>query len=157
MLRSKICFKFSKFFRVRPNASERFRMHPAASERVRMHPNRSEQVQKHRKTCEMEEKLQTNCEKLRKVFAEQAFAKIFAKISRNFRGFRKFFEVFGLARTCWDLFGCVGIRSDASGCVRTPLDTFLQNLSIFFFRTFSDIFFLIYSNFRSFSEVKYCE
>ena len=32
MLRSKICFKFSKFFRVRPNASERFRIHQAASE-----------------------------------------------------------------------------------------------------------------------------
>ena len=41
-----------------------------------------------------------------------------------FRGFRKFFEVFGLARTCWDLFGCVWMRLDASGCVRMHLDAF---------------------------------
>ena len=59
-----------------------------------------------------------------------------------FRHFRNFFEVFGLARTCWDLFGCVGIRSDASGCVRTPLDTFLQNLSKKFVRKFLDKIFL---------------
>ena len=40
---------------------------------------------------------------------------IFANVSQFFRGFRKFFQVFGLARTCADLFGCVRMRSDASG------------------------------------------
>ena len=65
-----------------------------------------------------------------KICRKQAFARIFAKFSRDFRRvfatflkFSQVFEVFGLAPTCPDLFGCVRMRSDASGCVRMHLDT----------------------------------
>ena len=56
-----------------------------------------------------------------------AIAKQIVNKLRNFRGFRKFFEVFGLARTCSDLFGCIRMRSDASGCVRMRPDAFGKN------------------------------
>ena len=66
--------------------------------------------------------------------SEQAFAKIFAKFSRNHRGFRKFFEVLGLARTCSDLFGSIRMRSDAFGCIWMHSDAFGH------FRTLSENF-----------------
>ena len=52
------------------------------------------------------------------------FRQIFAKFSQVFRSFCKFFEDFGLALTCPDLFGCVRMRSDLSGWIRMHLDAF---------------------------------
>ena len=52
------------------------------------------------------------------------FREIFAKFSRVFASFFNFFEVFGLAGTCLDLFGCFRMRSDAPGCVRMHSDAF---------------------------------
>ena len=56
--------------------------------------------------------------------AKQAVREFFAMFSRIFRGFRGFFEVFGLARTCSDPFGSIRMCSNAFGCVPMRSDTF---------------------------------
>ena len=133
---------FPKFFRKRPDASERIQMHPNASERFRAGPSRSEQVQNLQKTCE---NLRKTCENFAKNFEKKNskaacidyFHSVKSKSnkpSRNFsRSFREFFEVFarlsrfpdllGIVWTCSDAFGCVRMHLDAFGCVRMRLDT----------------------------------
>ena len=59
-----------------------------------------------------------------KTSLRENFREIFAKFSRVFASFFNFFEVFGLAGTCLDLFGCFRMRSDAPGCVRMHSDAF---------------------------------
>ena len=61
---------------------------------------------------------------LTRTSVRELFREIFANFSRIFRGFREFFEVFGLARTCSDLFGSIRMHSDAPGCVRMRSDAF---------------------------------
>ena len=48
-----------------------------------------------------------------------------------------FFDIFGLARTCSDLFGSIWMRPDASGCVQKRPEAFrhFRKISFFFYRS----------------------
>ena len=56
--------------------------------------------------------------------SSRKFFEVFRKFFEVFASFLKFSGQFGPVWTCLDLFGCVRMHSDASGCVRVRLEIF---------------------------------
>ena len=72
-----------------------------------------------------------------KTSLRENFREIFAIFSQFFRCFRKFLEVFGLAQTCSDPYGCVWMRSDAFGHFPKISENFDEKID---FSAFSSVF-----------------